>query len=112
MRKFYLLTAVSIFIASITAFYYFRSDKHSHRAPFIVADKEEGQEGDEKNGYDGPEARDAQEVQWMVDPSLGFVPYNKLNEALVYTHHLRDSMNNIANRGQSLLLWQERGPIY
>jgi hypothetical protein len=110
MRKLYLLMAVGILIAFITALNYYSSKKYSHRAPFIA--KETGLENEEKEGYDGPAERDAQEFEWMKDPSLGYVPYNKLNEALAYTHYLRDSLKNVANRGQSIMLWQERGPNY
>ena len=122
MRKLYpVFIILFLFISAGTAYFYFPKNEHPNRVPFIVATSEEEHEGkdkdedeEEKDGYDGPEARDQQEFNWTVDPSLGYVPYNRLNSALAYTHYLRDSViNNRANsRVQSIMLWQERGPIY
>ncbi len=124
MRKLYpvFITALLSIVAFTTYFYYPRNT-YSHRAPFVVATSEEeheaslGKEEDEdesKDKYDGPEARDQQEFDWMVDPSLGYVPYTRLNAALQYTHQLRDSVIQVraSGRTNSIMLWQERGPIY
>lgn len=93
-----------------------KKDQYSHRAPIEQAptSEEDGEEGEEKDMYDGPEARDMQERTWMTDPALGYVPYNRLNSALEYTHHLRDSVIAARANGRvsSIMLWQERGPIY
>jgi len=117
MRKLYpVFITLFLFVSAGTAYFFFPKEKYSHRVPFVVPASEEEQEDadDEKEGYDGPDARDQQEFDWTVDPSLGYVPYNRLNSALAYTHYLRDSViNSRANsRVQSIMLWQERGPIY
>lgn len=123
MRKLYSVFPI-LFLFTITATIYFslpKQDLHPNRVPFKVAEseeefknqgKEDEDEEDEKEGYDGPEARAQQEFDWMVDPSLGYVPYTRLNSALAYTHFLRDSIQNNPSRTQSIMLWQERGPIY
>jgi hypothetical protein len=111
MKKIYILLITCaalvscIFITNLN-----QQKKYSHRAPLLaVAEAEQ----EEEDGYDGPAERDQQEFNWMVDPALGYVPYNRLNDALTYTHYLRDSIKNSgANRGQSIMLWQERGPNY
>ena len=119
MRKLYpVFITVSLLIAACTAYFNLSFDKYSHRVPFVVATSEEEHEGkdeeEKKDGYDGPEARDQQEFDWTVDPTLGYVPYTRLNTALQYTHFLRDSIANARATGRisSIMLWQERGPIY
>src|SRR6185503_12235854 len=123
MRKLYSVFPI-LFLCIVSGAIYFsipKQDLHPNRVPFKVAESEEEferqqgkeeNEDDEKDGYDGPEARDQQEFDWMVDPALGYVPYNRLNSALAYTHYLRDSIQNNPSRTQSIMLWQERGPIY
>jgi len=120
MRKIYPIFIVLLFVAAGTAYFFYPKNEHPNRVPFIVATSEEEHEGKdrddekEKDGYDGPEARDQQEFDWTVDPALGYVPYTRLNSALAYTHYLRDSViaARAAGRTQSIMLWQERGPIY
>ena len=115
MQKFYMRIIASIlFVFSVTTtFYYLQKNEHPNRAAIIVPDHEEEEEGEEgKDHYDGPAARDQQEFDWMVDPSLGYVPYTRLNSALAYTHYLRDSLQSIQARTQSIMLWEERGPLY
>jgi len=122
MRKLYTVFAI-LFLLIVSSILYLnlpKEDLYSHRAPFVVPESEEEfermqgryEDEDEKEKYDGPAARDQQEFDWMVDPSLGYVPYNRLNSALAYTHYLRDSIQNNPSRTQSIMLWQERGPIY
>ena len=119
MRKLYpVFITFFLFISAGTVYILYPKENYSHRVPFIVPISEEEHEdaddGDYKDGYDGPAARDQQEFDWTVDPSLGYVPYNRLNSALAYTHYLRDSVINsrASGRIQSIMLWQERGPIY
>jgi len=120
MRKLYPVFIIFFLLISAgTAYFFFPRNEHPNRAPFIVATSEEEHEGkdkdeEEKDKYDGPEARMQQEFDWQVDPALGYVPYNRLNSALAYTHYLRDSVINsrASSRIQSIMLWQERGPIY
>lgn len=122
MRKLYIVFPI-LFLLIVSGTIYFYLPKHDlypNRVPFIVPESEEEFENqdreedddEKKDGYDGPEARAQQEFDWMVDPSLGYVPYTRLNSALVYTHYLRDSLQNSLARMQSIMLWQERGPIY
>src|SRR6187401_2959661 len=119
MRKLYpVFITLFLFISAGTVYIFYPKENYSHRVPFIVPVSEEEHEDaddeDDKDGYDGPAARDQQEFDWTVDPSLGYVPYNRLNSALAYTHYLRDSVINsrASGRLQSIMLWQERGPIY
>jgi hypothetical protein len=123
MRKLYSVFPI-LFLCVISGIIYFnlpKTDLHPNRVAFTVAESEEeferqqlGEEDEEekKDGYDGPAARDQQEFDWMVDPSLGYVPYTRLNSALAYTHYLLDSIKNSPARTQGIMLWQERGPIY
>lgn len=123
MRKLHpvFITAL-LLIVTFTTYFFYPRETYSHRVPFVVATSEEEHEGkleeDEEEGnkdkYDGPEARARQEFDWMVDPALGYVPYTRLNAALQYTHFLRDSIIDVRanSRTNSIMLWQERGPIY
>ncbi|MDB5197323.1 MAG: hypothetical protein JWP88_1694, partial [Flaviaesturariibacter sp.] len=67
-------------------------------------------EDDENEGYDGPAQRDSLEYMKIVDPALGYVPYNRLYEAINYTENLKSGMSN--SRLQQAIVWEERGPIF
>jgi trimeric autotransporter adhesin len=107
MKKFYMLLITCAALASCIFVSKLNSPK-SHRAalPVITENKNE----EEHDGYDGPAERDEQEFKWMVDPALGYVPYDRLKSAVEYTNELKNNGN--ANRSASTLLWVERGPIY
>ena len=57
---------IFLFISAGTAYFYFQKNEHPNRVPFIVATTEEEHNGkeEEKDGYDGPEARAQQEFDW------------------------------------------------
>lgn len=74
----------------------------------FVSKKNSGPEKD-KDKYDNPWARAEQEFEKTKDPALGYVPYNRLVEALLYTEELKRTS---ANRTYLPLQWEERGPIY
>src|SRR6188768_1894170 len=63
MRKLYpVFITLFLFISAGTAYVYFPKNEHPNRVPFIVATSEEEHEGkdkddEEKDKYDGPEAR-------------------------------------------------------
>ena len=69
---------------------------------------EEGEEAEENEKYDGPAQRDSLEYAKMVDPNLGFVPSERLWNAVDYTDQLR-AANNYEDIS---LLWDERGPVF
>jgi hypothetical protein len=122
MRKLYtVFITLFLFITAGTIYFFLPKENYSHRVPFVIPvseeeleGKDEDNAGEKKDGYDGPAARMQQEFDWTVDPALGYVPYTRLNSALAYTHYLRDSVINsrASGRTQSIMLWQERGPIY
>jgi hypothetical protein len=60
-----------------------------------------------KDKYDNAWAREFQEAERIKDPALGYVPYQRLYEAINQTEALK-----IANRTYIPLTWVERGPIY
>lgn len=70
--------------------------------------KTEDPEAYAREKYDG--AREAQlfEIERTKDPALGYVPTERLWDALDYTQALKA---NYQNKGVALL-WTERGPIY
>lgn len=72
--------------------------------------KSPGGKDDEKEGYDGPAARDLHEFNKVLDPALGYVPYDRLYAAMEYTESRKAEL--LPLRMQQALTWQERGPIY
>ncbi len=70
-------------------------------------------EDDEKDGYDEAAARDQFEFDQIKDPSLGYVPMERMMKAVGYTENLKQStlLNRTANT-LAALPWTERGPIY
>jgi hypothetical protein len=114
MKKIYISLLACATIASCVWYVNSGPNKNTSQNTRMAITDDEENESDAKDKYDGPEARDAQEAMWMQDPALGYVPYNRLNSALEYTHLLRDSVirAQATNRTQSIMLWQERGPIY
>ncbi|MFL5738742.1 MAG: hypothetical protein ACJ75B_00885, partial [Flavisolibacter sp.] len=61
----------------------------------------------EEEGYDNPRARDSLEFEKTKDPSLGYVPSERLWQAITQTENskLRAKRNRMAS-----LTWTERGP--
>ncbi len=73
--------------------------------------KKESRREKENGEYDNPMIRDKEEADKMIDPALGYVPYDRLYDAMLYTENLK---NSAANSPQNIngLSWIERGPIY
>ena len=68
------------------------------------------EEGEEKEGYDGALERDLLEFEKTKDPSLGYVPFDRLGDAIDYT----EAQKKLASRSRAStsLSWEERGPIF
>jgi hypothetical protein len=99
MRKFYLLIAGAL----CACIFFSCSQQLSH--------KDDLKESENKNQeYDGPEQASELEFQKTQDPSLGFVPYNRMGDAIAATELSKQSAG--LSRTTSTLLWEARGPIY
>ncbi len=108
MKKIYILLFTCIALTSCFAIWTLNRQP-SHRAPFVAASDSEEESEEENEGYDGPAERDQMEFDQTKDPTLGYVPYDRLRSAIEYTNELKHS-NSSTSRLH--LLWQERGPIY
>ncbi|MFC4263135.1 T9SS type A sorting domain-containing protein [Ferruginibacter yonginensis] len=75
-------------------------------AELVEKEGEEGEE-DEKDGYDGPAMAMQFEFERTKDPSLGFVPTQRLVEAMATT---MESKANFSNFVSAYGVWDERGP--
>jgi hypothetical protein len=67
-------------------------------------------EMEEDEGYDGPAQRDSLEYLKTLDPSLNYVPYTRLYDAINYTQSLKAQLPQA--RLQQVMAWEERGPIF
>ncbi len=67
------------------------------------------QEGEEKE-YDGPMEIGLQEYEKTIDPALGYVPANRLWDAIEFTNAKKDQVAGM--RLSSSYSWSSRGPIY
>ncbi len=101
MRKFYLFSLCLLLIAGGCVFL----KLHSNRSVVFVNEDEE-----ENEKYDGPAQRDSLEFLKTVDPALGYVPYNRLYDAVMYTNAFKQQLPNA--RLQAAMAWEERGPIF
>jgi hypothetical protein len=63
---------------------------------------------EEQSGYDGKRQRDSLEFEKTKDPSLGYVPVNRLETAIKFTENLKRFHRNDVN----VLSWTARGPIF
>src|SRR6185369_12873620 len=79
----------------------------------MVKEDSEEKENAENEKYDGPEKAAELEFEKTKEPSLGYVPYDRLMQAIDYTENLKQSLQS-ARGSQTLttVTWQERGPIY
>lgn len=115
MRKLYLLLLGCVFAAATCTLYFSTTDKFPGRAPLVSQNDEFRElpehEEEEKEGYDGPDAIAELEFQKTKDPTLGYVPYPALRNAIAYTYASKNSVGS-NTRLASTLLWQERGPNY
>ncbi len=69
------------------------------------------QHKDNDGEYDSPMERDRQEAEKMIDPALGYVPYDRLYDAMVATENFKNRNIN-SPQNSNALNWIERGPIY
>jgi hypothetical protein len=102
MRKFYI--ALSCIVLAAASFYIIKSPLRFYSSVIAVDEEEENE------GYDGPAQRDSLEFIKTMDPSLGYVPYDRLYDAINYTRSLKTQLPN--TRMQAAMSWEERGPIY
>ena len=65
-------------------------------------------ESEESEEYDGPNERHELEFEKIKDPSLGYVPVDRLLTAVRFTENLKKARKN----DPSALSWVERGPIF
>lgn len=63
---------------------------------------------EENEEYDNPMERELQEAEKIKDPALGYVPYQRLYDAINYT----ETLKNTNSRSIASLTWIERGPVY
>ena len=91
MRKFYLLTGCVI-IASATLFFVINQNLPREKVyPVgIISETSDSDEG-ENEKYDGPEKAAELEFEKTKDPSLGYVPYDRLMTAIDYTENIKQS---------------------
>ncbi|MFL5807907.1 MAG: WD40/YVTN/BNR-like repeat-containing protein, partial [Flavisolibacter sp.] len=104
MRKFYLLLLPALLCLGVFLHY------HSKHNPNVVLASTEAESEDEEEGYDGPWERDSLEFEKTKDPFLGYVPVERLGEAMDYTEDLKATERRA--RMAAPLSWNERGPIY
>lgn len=110
MRKVYLLLAAALVC---TAAIFFYPNFKNHPNPYeesISEEHEENEEMEEKEEYDGAMERDLLEFEKTKDPALGFVPFDRLGDAIDYT--VDQKRRNVGARLTAGLSWEERGPIY
>lgn len=81
------------------------SCKNNNRYKIFV---EEGEE--KENEYDGPMEIGLQEYEKTKDPSLGYVPGDRLWNAIAYTNQKKNLVAGM--RLSSSYAWAARGPIY
>ena len=101
MRKIYLLLGGVVCTAAII-FYYPQLSMLFKPGAATAA-------GEEQVYYSNPKQRNLLEYDKIKDPALGYVPTDRLADAIDYTEEQKAIL--AASRVQSLL-WSERGPIY
>jgi trimeric autotransporter adhesin len=91
--------------AFLLLFIFIFSCKNNNRYKIFV------EEGEEKESeYDGPMEIGLQEYEKTKDPSLGYVPGDRLWNAISYTNQKKDFVAGL--RLSSSYAWMSRGPIY
>ena len=104
MKKIYLAAACALLCTCV--FFFYNSGSSNHQGdPVLSLEKKK-----KTVGYDGPAERDDLEFEKTVDPALGYVPAERLFNAIEYTENEKKKARNA--RQQGMLLWTERGPIY
>lgn len=111
MRKFYLFLGCAIITTA--ALFFISNHKYSQKAPVSTDQAIGNGEAEENEGYDGPAERAALEFEKTKDPALGYVPFDRLTQAIDYTENLKQSLSTSFTTGtQAMINWTERGPIY
>ena len=107
MRKIYLFAGALLCTFAVIYFTKF----NTNTLPVATEEAWTEEEGEnEEEGYDGPAERAELEFEKTKDPALGYVPFERLSGAMDYTDDMKEQM--MAAKGQSSLLWVERGPTY
>src|SRR5437762_13325585 len=106
MRKFYLFTGC-VFIAAAASLFLTSPKTNFHSASFNIEQRENNQQNEE---YDGPEKAEELEFQKTYDHSLGYIPYDRLRDAIAATELSKNSAS--LSRTTATLNWETRGPIY
>ena len=118
MRKLYpVFMTASLFILACSTYFFYSKNTYVYRASFDVPIDDEEHEGksedeEEKDEYDGPEQAAQLEFEKTKDPALGFVPYNRLVDAINYTEASKSNQLSRGSRLTTTMTWQERGPIF
>ncbi|MER3463747.1 MAG: hypothetical protein C4329_04335 [Chitinophagaceae bacterium] len=81
MRKIY--TALSCVLLTTFSFY---AIKYISKLPSTIVTVNEDEENER---YDGPSQRDSIERVKTIDPNVGYVPYDRLYDAINYTQALK-----------------------
>ena len=105
MRK--LLPLIACFLLLTTCIFTSCKHPHSYRETHILPQDAKGEEN-ENDMYDGPAQADSVEFEKTKDPSLGYIPGDRLIKAIDYTENLKSSYAS-ARFG---MVWNERGPIF
>jgi hypothetical protein len=105
MRKFYIMAGILLCTCFFIAYY-----KSVDRLPVATEERGPEQIKEENDEYDSPMERALLEFEKTKDPALGYVPFERLGVAMDYTEEMKEQL--AMARGQSNLLWVERGPIF
>jgi hypothetical protein len=113
MRK-NLLISVSLVVTAACLYFASPSKRSQEPIPkdqFIQATT--GKPKKKKDGYDQAAARDLFEFEQIKDPSLGYVPMERMMKAVEYTENAKlSASSNRTAQTLGVLDWMERGPIY
>ncbi|TMI61536.1 MAG: exo-alpha-sialidase [Bacteroidetes bacterium] len=90
--------------------YAFKELKEGEEGEELEEEKkaEEAEEGEE--GYDGPMQIGMQEFEKTKDPALGYVPADRLMNAIEFTNYQKEIFSSA--RMSTSYAWTARGPIY
>jgi trimeric autotransporter adhesin len=115
MRKFY-LTLSCLAVAATTALFLIANNRSPKENSFPIgtenSELNKKEKGDEHDKYDGPELAAMLEFEKTKDPALGYVPYDRLLDAMNYTEQLKQNAAARLTQTATVINWQERGPIF
>jgi hypothetical protein len=107
---FRIAASIMMFVLVAGASYFYFFGKKSDGLIYTFEDEENEQKEAGHDKYDGAKDYDVFEAERTKDPALGYVPYDRLYDAIMYTKQLKEQLPQ--QRLQQSLLWEERGPIY